>query len=141
MRELVVECATRGEPVVQLVDTGALPAVLTCVVGTVTTDPIDALDAMLVELRHRTSRTALRELGRDEGYRIEDITACVLAVPPGLPGAQLAAWLGRRLGRTVEAIAGATLALAAVIAGRSGRAPERVRYARGADGRVRVEAF
>src|SRR6187397_3505791 len=103
MRDAVIDCARRGEPAVRLVDTGALPAVLACVVGE--GDPIVTLEAMLVELRQRTARTALRAtLGRDEGYRVEDIAVCVLALPPSADAARLAAWVTRRLGHAVETI-------------------------------------
>ena len=78
----------------------------------------------------------MRQLGRDAGYRLEDLVDVAIA-----GDARVAAWLERRLGRRVEIVDGATPALAAVFAARIGRAPERARYQRGDDGRVRVEAF
>jgi hypothetical protein len=63
-------------------------------------------------------------------------------VPVSCDGPRLAAWLERRIGHAVHVIARTgPIALAAAFAGRVGQSPERVRYARGADGRVRVEAF
>ena len=123
--------ANRGEPATKLLDSG----LIVCVVS-------DALDELLDELRARSSRTHLRSLGRDDGFRIEDATCAVLGVAPELDAPRLAAWLTRRLGHAVETVVRpGPLALAVALAGRIGRAPERARYARGADGRVRVEAF
>ena len=79
----------------------------------------------------------MRELGRDAGYRLEDLVEVAIA-----GDANVAAWLERRLGRRVEVVADRlTPALGAVFAARVGRAPQRPRYRRGDDGRVRVEAF
>jgi organic radical activating enzyme len=145
MREAVIARARGGEASTSL-DQGEPPGFVACVARAPDGDPIDAMQALLVELRERSSRSSVRALGRDEGYRVEDIEVAVLAVPPDLdrhPGsARLAAWLKRRLAKHVEVIVRpGPIALAVGIAGRVGRAPERVRYARGADGRVRVEAF
>jgi organic radical activating enzyme len=93
-------------------------------------------ELLLDQLRERSSRTRVRELGRDAGYRLEDLVEVAIA-----GDARLAAWLERRLGCRVAMVDGATPALAAVFAARIGRAPERPRYRRGDDGRVRVEAF
>ena len=131
------ELARRAEPMAALVGDEP-PALVVCVTSD-ERDPIAALEALMIDLREATSRGRVRALGRDEGYRIEDASELVLAVPAD--GAQLAAWLARRLGKPVEVIASNRFALAARIAGRVGRSPERVRYARGTDARVRVEAF
>jgi organic radical activating enzyme len=102
-------------------------------------DAIAALEALMIALREASSRGRVRALGRDEGYRIEDASELVLAVPAD--GARLAAWLERRLGKRVAVIERAgPLALAARLEARVGRSPERVRYAVG-HGVVRVEAF
>jgi hypothetical protein len=127
----VVEWAHRGVPMAAFGD-GEPPDLDVCVVG-------DDGEAALDALRERSSRPAVRALGRDVGYRIEDIVDVAVAAPDG---ERVAAWLARRIGRDVEAISRpGPLALAARFAGRVGRSPERTHYARGADGRVRVEAF
>lgn len=97
-------------------------------------------EALLAALRATSARPALRALGRDEGYRVEDLAGLAIAVPAAGDG--VARWLARRLGRTAEVVErpGATT-FAAWFAGRVGRAPERERYVRGSDGKVRVEAF
>lgn len=141
MRTSVTALAGRGLPSSELTD-GEPPVLLLCVSRPGNGDVIEVLDGMLGELRERSSRAQVRALGRDEGYRIEDLTSAVLAVPSGLEAARLGAWVQRRIGHAVEVIERpGPIALATAIAGRVGRAPERVRYARGADGRVRVEAF
>jgi organic radical activating enzyme len=132
------ELARRAEPMAALVGDEP-PALVVCVTSD-ERDPIAALEALMTELREVSSRGRVRALGRDEGYRIEDASELVLAVPAD--GPRLAAWLERRLGKPVATIQRAGhFALAARLAGRVGRSPERVRYARGADARVRVEAF
>jgi organic radical activating enzyme len=140
MRDELVELVRRCKPAQNLVDrSDGVPALMLCAVLELG-DPIDALEVLLVELRERSSRQSVRALGRDEGYRIEDIARAVLGVPAD--GPRLAAWVERRLGHAVEVIERpGPAALAVEIAGRVGRSPERVRYARGAGGRVRVEAF
>jgi organic radical activating enzyme len=141
MRELVAAAARRGEVITRLVEAPE-QALLVGVTRESGGEPIAALEGLLVELRERSSRTHVRTLGRDEGYRIEDITCAVLGVPDGLEAAALGRWVQRRLAKPVDVIVRpGPIALAVAIAGRVGRAPERVRYARGADGRVRVEAF
>jgi organic radical activating enzyme len=137
MADAVAELAARGEPFVGF----AGSALRLCVTGQ---DP----EALLVGLRERSARPAVRALGRDVGYRIEDLARAVVAVPGddgAWPAARVAAWLARRLGHPVDAIGvierPGPLALAVELGARVGRSPQRVRYAPGADGRVRVEAF
>ncbi len=128
------QLARRGEETVAL----AGDALEVCVVAR-EDDAIAALEALMIALREASSRGRVRALGRDEGYRIEDASELVLAVPA--EGSRLAAWLERRLGKRVAVIERVgPFALAARLAARVGRSPERVRYVIG-DGRVRVEAF
>ena len=125
------EVAARGDAIAALHE-GEPPELELCVVG-------DDDEAVLEALRERSSRAAVRALGRDVGYRIEDIVEACVAAPDA---ARVAAWLARRIGRDVEAIEReGPVALAARFAGRVGKSPERARYVRDTDGRVRVEAF
>lgn len=105
----------------------------------------DRGEAILDALRAASARPAVRALGRDEGYRVEDLEALTIAVTPEHDGPAIARWLARRLARdaaTIAVIARAGApAFAARFGGRVGRAPTRTRYAAGPDGRVRVEAF
>ncbi|MCX5744345.1 MAG: radical SAM protein [Proteobacteria bacterium] len=127
---MISALACAGEPIARLEGNGERAALVVCVVG-------GDREALLEQLRARSSRSFVRTLGRDAGYRVEDIIEIVVANADP-------AWFARRIGREVLAIAGppgAPMALAARFAGRIGWAPARERYAVGADGRVRVEAF
>ena len=116
-------------------DPPGLEACVTC-----PADAPHAAEQLLAALRDASSRPRIRALGRDEGYRIEDANALVVAAPEAPVAAVLAGWLSRRVGRPVGATTG-PYALAATFAGRVGFAPARPRYERDATGRVRVEAF
>ena len=104
-----------------------------------------ALEDAFEALRHASSREQVRTLGRDQGYRIEDIETIVVGVPPAAESAPLEVWLRRRLPRTaeLETLPSTTgrVTLACAFLSRSGASPTRPQYARGPDGRVRVEAF
>jgi len=132
--------ARAGDAGAWLVDVEGAPPELVVVVAA------EDRDELLVALRDRSSRAAVRLLGRDVGYRVEDLRAvCVATAASSSAGgtaSELACWLERRIGHPVETVTrpGPT-ALAAVFAARVGGAPSRERYAVGADGRVRVEAF
>jgi hypothetical protein len=135
--------AGRGAPHLELLDGGKALAV--CVVAPPPPEAPRAMLAGLMEsLRRRTAREHLRELGADHGFRLEDATAVVLAVPRGVDAAPLVAWLARRLsaGTALETCTSdGRLAVAATLRQRIGFAPERARYFADADDRVRVEAF
>ncbi len=108
-------------------------------------EPMRALEEAFEALRHASSREQVRTLGRDQGYRIEDLETVVLGIPAAVEHAPLEAWLRRRLTKTtvLETVASATeqVTLACAFLSRSGASPVRPHYARGPDGRVRVEAF
>jgi hypothetical protein len=142
----VTETARRGEPCARLeatVPAGVLVCVRTSAPGDRVAD-IVALQSLFESLRRESARPAMRALGHDAGFRLEDTRAIALRVPPDVAAEPLHRWLARRLERdTPVAIVRAPgpLALAASIAGRQGYAPERTEYRTDADGRVRVEAF
>jgi hypothetical protein len=123
---------------------GEPPLLLLSVVADGGAEPLRALSDALDGLRALSSRERVRALGAAQGYRLEDARLLVLGLPPGAPAAALEEWLRRRLApesalRVV--VREGPLTLAALLALRTGGAPARGPYARGADGRVRVEAF
>jgi hypothetical protein len=107
---------------------------------------LESLGLALEQLRGLTARERVRAvLALDQGFRLEDAAAVALAVPAGHDAAAFTRWLSRRLAREtpVEIVHGPGdgLALAAAIRAREGFAPGRIRYARGPNGRIRLEAF
>ncbi|MEM7153279.1 MAG: radical SAM protein [Myxococcota bacterium] len=105
---------------------------------------LDSLDAAFEQLRRQSAREAVRRLGRDEGYRLEDTAVFAVRVAPEADGDAIEAWLRRRLGSTctLTVLRGpGPMTLAAGIRPRAGFSPDRQRYVRDEQGRVRVEAF
>jgi hypothetical protein len=134
------QLAAKAEPALLLRD-GNL---LACVVAPAAAGLPERLTAALEQLREASARESVRKLGLDRGYRLEDLTAAELRLPPEDDASVAEAFLRRRLPREAQLrIARGTgpLALAAAFAARIGGAPSRDRYAREADGRLRVEAF
>jgi len=148
MTSSVAARVVRAEPGARFVSVGAMPprlelcVVIESVVPALPGEIERVGETLLSALREHSSRSALRALGRDEGYRIEDLTAIAVAMSNERDAHRLATWLARRVGHDVEphAHAGAP-SLAADFAGRIGGSPARARYTRDAEGRVEVEAF
>ena len=137
-----VALARRGDAHVEVAPDGS--ALELCVTAALHAEPRQALSALFESLRERSARENVRALGIDHGFRLEDAAAMVLGVPGDLEAGPLQAWLARRLspGTAVATVATpGPLVLAAALRSRLGFAPERTRYARDAQGRVRVEAF
>jgi organic radical activating enzyme len=106
--------------------------------------PLRALDTALDGMREASSRDRVRALGLDQGYRIEDAQGVALGLPPQLEASELLEWLRRRLPEavSVELVRReGPLTLAIGLAARVGAAPARGPYARGPDGRIRIESF
>ena len=104
----------------------------------------EALETAFEQLRRASAREAVRELGRDEGYRLEDTAALAVRLPPEEGGEAIEAWLRRRLSSScaLTVVRGpGPMTLAAGILPRAGFAPDRQRYVRDEQGRVHVEAF
>jgi hypothetical protein len=122
---------------------GAAAGLVAVVAGEATGDLDDRLEGTFDRLRRASSREALRARGADVGFRVEDLTALAVRIPRGEAEAARR-WLGRRTPREAAlytVVGPGPVVLAAAFAGRQGRSPMRERYAIGADGRMRVEAF
>lgn len=107
-------------------------------------DGVSQLADLLDAVRAASTKPEAQKLGAAEGFRIEDVSHARLAAPPAIDAQVLRAWLGRRLPAGAEIVVDSRpgpLALAMALRPRTGFAPDRVRYQRQADGRVRVEAF
>ncbi|HWL85697.1 MAG TPA: radical SAM protein [Polyangiaceae bacterium] len=105
-------------------------------------NPVLALEELFERLRVRSSREYVRPLGRDQGYRLEDAIHLTLGIAPEDSAPPLLEWLRRRVRATVDAVARpGPWCMAAAFSNRQGGAPESAGYARGQDGRVRLEAF
>ncbi len=103
-----------------------------------------ALATLLDRVRAASTRERAREHGAEEGFRIEDAAAIALGLPPGLDADKLSAWLARRMTAACPlgvVVREGPIALAVTLRHRVGFAPDRIRYERQPDGRVRVEAF
>jgi len=94
----------------------------------------------LERLREMSARESVRKLGLDRGFRLEDVIAAEMTLPPEADSATAESFLRRRLPRAATLqIARGKFALKTSFAGRIGGAP--TRYAREPDVRLRVEAF
>lgn len=141
--EKVIALARGGEEVAAL-GPGDPPSLLVSAARAAGGDLHEALEDLLRAVRAASSRERVRALGRDQGYRLEDAESVALALPPSLETSWCSGWLRRRLHPATHVALvprEGPLALAAALRARNGGAPDRIRYARGADGRVRVEAF
>ncbi len=109
------------------------------------THPHDALEGLLGTLRIATARDAVRALGLDVGFRLEDAVVVRAEIPRSIGVDFARRWLRRRIPAAahlgIEERTDADAVLEMEIAERHGWSPRATRYAVGDDGRVAVEAF